>query len=80
MCVRARSGGVNNATGGLFLHKGWETSEMWRWPCEADTWPEALVASPPAPPPPPPPPSLPPGEYIGGQHGYVPSTSTTAVA
>ena len=65
-------GGVNNQSGGLFIHKGWETSEMWRWPCTEETWPEALIASPPAPPSPPQPPSLPPGEYNGGTHGYGP--------
>ena len=26
-------GGAKNQSGGHFLHKGWETSEMWRWPC-----------------------------------------------
>ena len=65
-------GGVNNAVGGNFLHKGWETSEMWRWPCNEEEWPEALIASPPMPPSPPPPPSLPPGEYNGGVRGYFP--------
>jgi len=65
-------GGVNNATGGNFLHKGWETSEMWRWPCTTETWPEAMTASPPSPPSPPPPPSLPPGDYAGGTTGYAP--------
>ena len=70
MCID--SGGVNNASGGNFLHKGWETSEMWRWPCSATSWPEAMVASPPSPPFSPPPPSLPPGSYTGGYRGYVP--------
>ena len=63
-------GGVNNQSAGLFIHKGFETSEMWRWRCTPQSWPDALVASPPMPPSPPPPPSLPPGEYDGGTHGY----------
>ena len=47
-------GGVKNATGGLYMHKGWETSEMFRWSCPPEP------APPPASSPPPPPPSLPP--------------------
>ena len=54
----------------VIIHKGFETSEMWRWRCTPQSWPDALVASPPMPPSPPPPPSLPPGEYDGGTHGY----------
>ena len=62
-------GGAKNQSGGGFAHKGWETSEMWRWPCSAEEWPEAVIASPPMPPSPPPPPFFPPGEYTGGRHG-----------
>ena len=63
-----------------FLHKGWETSEMWRWPCGVDSWPEAMVASPPAPPEPPPPPALKPGEYDGvlGLYGLESAAAVAA--
>jgi len=60
--------GAINQEGGTFTRKGWETAQMYRWPCGEDTWPEAMVASPPAPPLPPPPPDFPPGEY-GGKYG-----------
>ena len=34
-------GGVNNQSAGLFIHKGFETSEMWRWRCTPQSWPDA---------------------------------------
>jgi len=70
-------GGVNNQIGGNFVHKGWETAEMFTWPCTPETWPEAMVASPPTPPSPPPPPVLSllpePFDYAGGTRGYIPT-------
>jgi len=57
--------GAINQEGGTFTRKGWETAQMYRWPCSVEEWPEAMVASPPAPPASPPPPEFPPGEYGG---------------
>jgi len=60
--------GAVNQEGGTFTRKGWETAQMYRWPCSEQAWPEATIASPPTPPASPPPPAFPPGEY-GGKYG-----------